>query len=42
VAENEKPKKRFDKLLILDSDETIILAAEEPLERRVELCFVVS
>jgi RNA polymerase II subunit A small phosphatase-like protein len=33
MAKNEKPGKRFDKLLILDLDETIIYAAEEALAR---------
>lgn len=28
-----KPKKRFDKLLVLDLDETLVYASEEPLER---------
>jgi RNA polymerase II subunit A small phosphatase-like protein len=33
VGGTEKSKKRFDKLLVLDLDETIIYGTEEPLDR---------
>ena len=33
---SQKEKKRFDKLLVLDLDETIIYCTKEPLHRPVD------